>query len=400
MKKKVLYTTDQLLYPAAGGPFLRTENSIKALSKVCDLYVVSRVSKYNIGGDLAESQYKKYCGNFIYSPRVRLKKNGFKEMVKTIFNFESRMSDSEFIVHYACQHKIDIIWFGFGNISFDLIKKIHKKNPDLKLVCDTDSVWSRFIGRGYPFAQCEISKQKILRDTQKKEQEEKEWVNLCDVTTAVSKVDAEYYKDLANNENKIKLFSNVIDLDNYRYRPSPTQTLRTPNVYFAGYFGKGSPTDVAARWVIEDVLPIVENLIPEIHFYILGKGSSETLHDIQKKNVTVVGQVDSVLPYLCNVDIALVPLKFESGTRFKILEAGACSVPIVSTTLGAEGIPVEHGKDILIADDAQSFAESIISLLEDKSLSKLMAKNCKKLINSKYSINTQMVEAQEILKNL
>lgn len=96
----------------------------------------------------------------------------------------------------------------------------------------------------------------------------------------------------------------------------------------------------------------------------------------------------------------MVPLKYESGTRFKILEAGACGIPIVSTTLGAEGIPVTNGYDILIADESEIFAESIIRVVLDKKLSDKLSTNCKLLINKYYSINSLIGEANEIVNYL
>jgi glycosyltransferase involved in cell wall biosynthesis len=93
-------------------------------------------------------------------------------------------------------------------------------------------------------------------------------------------------------------------------------------------------------------------------------------------------------------------LKFESGTRFKILEAGACKVPLVSTTLGAEGIPVVDGKHVLIADEPNSFADAIVRLLEDKSLANKLAKNCQDLVKEQYSVETLLLEAKSILEYL
>jgi glycosyltransferase involved in cell wall biosynthesis len=103
------------------------------------------------------------------------------------------------------------------------------------------------------------------------------------------------------------------------------------------------------------------------------------------------------LPYLCNTDVALVPLKFESGTRFKILEAGACKVPLVSTTLGAEGIPVIDGEHILIADEPEDFAKAIVRLLDDKELARKLAVNCNDLVNKNFSVESLAAEAKKIL---
>jgi len=158
--------------------------------------------------------------------------------------------------------------------------------------------------------------------------------------------------------------------------------------------------DKATRWVIERVLPVVKKEIPEIHFYIVGAGSDHTLSDINDPSITITGKLDSVLPYLCNADVSLVPLKFESGTRFKILEAGACNIPVVSTTLGAEGIPLTDQKDVLIAEEPEEFANSVIRIIRDKEYAGYVASNCRTLVEQRYSINRLAEEAKDILDYL
>jgi glycosyltransferase involved in cell wall biosynthesis len=122
--------------------------------------------------------------------------------------------------------------------------------------------------------------------------------------------------------------------------------------------------------------------------------------DIEDPGITITGEVPSVLPYLCHANVAVVPLRFESGTRFKILEAGACGIPVVSTTLGAEGLAVIHGEHLLIADDAGSFAEAIVRLLRDRDLAHRLSENLGRLIREKYSIAALVEEGRRILDYL
>jgi len=124
------------------------------------------------------------------------------------------------------------------------------------------------------------------------------------------------------------------------------------------------------------------------------------LADISDPKITVTGKLPSVLSYLSHVDVALVPLKFESGTRFKILEAGACKIPLVSTTLGAEGIPVIDGEHILIADEFETFANAIIKLLNNKEFANRLALNCHNLVNEHFSVDFLAGEAKRILEYL
>jgi polysaccharide biosynthesis protein PslH len=401
---KILFTTPEIKHPPVGGPYLRIQNSIKALNKVSELHVLARFSKESMGGDRAEKFYKHHCRRFSYSPSFSEEdKTSFSYMIRGIFqgeNTSGKKCESDFIIDYAKKHRINIIWFGFGNISYDLMKQIKTKAPQLKLVCDTDSVWSRFILRGLPYARTEEERLRIETDGKQKEVEEADWVKFCDVTTAVSEVDAEYYRSLYQGTNRIKIFSNVIDLANYQQKQPPPDNFKKPNIFFAGYFGPNSPTDIAARWVINDILPIIQKSIPDIHFYVLGRASDTTLADINHPNVTITGQLDSVLPYLQNADVALVPLKFESGTRFKILEAAACGVPLVSTTLGAEGIPIRNEENILIADDTQGFAEAVVRIMSDKGLSDKISNNCKMLIDANYGLHKHEEEALSIIEFL
>lgn len=395
---KVLFTSPVLEHPAAGGPQLRIENSILALNRVSELFVVSRVDQNTLGGQEAEQFYKQHCREFVYAPSFKgLSGNRYIKLLQKIFNKVFLADDAEFILDCVDRYKIDIIWFGYGNISYRLMKQIKAMRPEIKVVCDTDSVWSRFVLRELPYEDDPERRKKIELDGRAKEQEEREWVKLCDVTTAVSEVDAEYYRELAANPDKIKLFSNVINLDTYSQNFLPPDGFKKPCMYLAGTFGPKSPMDKAARWVISEVLPIIRKQIPNIHFYIVGKDSDKTLQDISDPGITITGRLVSVLPYLRNVDVSIVPLTFESGTRFKILEAGACAMPVVSTTLGAEGIPTTNNMDILIADTPDDFARAIIKVIDDKQLAESLGLNLKELVTRNYSIESLASEGQDIL---
>jgi polysaccharide biosynthesis protein PslH len=405
---KILYTTPVLLHPPAGGPALRVENSIKALHTVAELHLISRAGNAAIGGNAAEIFYRKHSRYFFFSPSTRppgilsrvVNKIFYKIFKKKLIKDNRLQKDIDFIIDYARRNAISIVWFGYGNISHAVMKGIKEKAPELKLVCDTDSVWSRYISRELPYEQDPERKIRIEAESKQKEKEEADWVNFCDVTTGVSEVDTGYYQSLTQHPEKVRLFSNVIDLDSYTNIPPPPAGFKKPNIYLAGTFWKNSPMEKAARWILEEVLPVVRESLPGIHFYIIGAGSDKELRDVSDEGVTITGKLETVLPYLCNADISIVPLTFESGTRYKILEAGACGIPIVSTTLGAEGIPVTDGKDILIADEAGKFAECIVGLSRDREWRNRLAENCKELIRKKYSLETLREEAKDIIAYL
>jgi glycosyltransferase involved in cell wall biosynthesis len=402
---KVLYTSPILEHPSVGGPQLRIENSIKALATKCDLDVICRSPAPQETRSRTAAFVQSYCREFRYLPRLereepasRVLRRARREL-RALVDADTR-EDAGAILDHVDRRQIGVVWFGYGNISYPLIRHVRRKRPGLKLVCDTDSVWSRFVLRELPYTSG-WRRHQIARAGRAKEREERAWVQMCEVTVAVSEVDADYYRALSDQPERIQLFPNVIDTASYAERPAPPPGFRKPCIYLAGSFGhEHSPMDMAARWVLERVLPRLLERHPHLHFYLVGKDSDKGFGHLNGPNVTATGRVDSVLPYLCHADVALVPLHFESGTRFKILEAGACSVPVVSTTLGAEGLPVEHGRHLLLADRPDDFAQAVLRLLDDRELAAWLAEGCRHLVEEQFSVPRLARDADRILAYL
>ncbi len=398
---KILYTTPILHHPPISGPYLRVENSIKALSKVSNLYLYSRPSIYDIGGKQAFDFYKQYSENIYFSPLSSFYlPNVFNAFTEKTFHkkFLPVRTESEEvyrnILRVADDIGADLIWLGFGNLSYPLLKFI-KQNSRYKIVLDTDNVWSRFILRSSPFIEKEKEKAKIVKVGKAKEAEEIWGAKLADVTTGVSEVDASYYRKFARKKDQVKIFSNVVDLECYEARKSLTNA--NPSILLSGTFWPRSPMEDAARWFIKKIWPVLKKRIPNLNLYIIGTGSKETLKDIHNDRIIIEGKVESVLPYLFSASVAIVPLRFESGTRFKILEAGACGTPVVSTSLGAEGLDVQNGRDILIADTINDFTNSIIKLIKNKKAAIKLAQNLRWRVKNFYSIKNLESEAKTIL---
>jgi glycosyltransferase involved in cell wall biosynthesis len=392
-KPTILFATPVLRFPAVGGPALRIQNSIKALHRISHLHIFSRLPRKTIGGETACDFYRQYCCELSFS---RFKKTLLLS-VRDVYGQSTRWKeDFGPILQSAHEIKADAIWLGYGNISYPLLKFIKRKSR-FKVVLDTDSVWSRFVARGIPYLENSADRRRAELASREKEKEERWGTRLADVTTAVSECDAQYYRGLAARPDQVHLFSNVIDLDAYRQVPPAGEGVGKPCVYLAGSFAPKSPMEDAARWMIDRVMPLVRAALPTAQLLIVGSGADRVLSDVNRPDVVILGEVPSVLPYLCHADVAVVPLRFESGTRFKILEAGACRIPVVSTTLGAEGIPVVDGKDLRLADEPERFAEAIIGLIQDRQAAARLADNLHALVREKFTIDQLVSEGRSIL---
>ena len=116
-------------------------------------------------------------------------------------------------------------------------------------------------------------------------------------------------------------------------------------------------------------------------------------------NAAIIGEVDDVSEYYANSDIALVPLLEGSGTRLKILEAMSFGIPVVSTSIGAEGIDYSDGKNILIANGEEAFTKTIIGTLTQEDLMELISKNGLLLVQEKYDWVKIVKDVSVILKD-
>ena len=140
------------------------------------------------------------------------------------------------------------------------------------------------------------------------------------------------------------------------------------------------------RWFLSDVFPIIQSKRPGCSLAIVGRNPPSALLEAAKgPNVTVTGTVPDVRPYLWQSLVSIVPLRIGGGTRLKIFEAMAAGTPVVSTTIGAEGLPVRHGETIRIADSAEQFANQCLELLDEAMMRERLAENAKEMVVRDFS---------------
>lgn len=144
-----------------------------------------------------------------------------------------------------------------------------------------------------------------------------------------------------------------------------------PTLLFQGSF-TWPPNADAAAWLVGEVLPRLHTRVPDARVVLAGRPAPEVTA-LAGPCVEVAGTVPSMAPYLRAADLVVVPLRVGSGTRIKILEAFAHGVPVVSTTIGAEGLDVVAGRHLALADDAEELARACAVLLTDRSRREALA---------------------------
>jgi len=171
--------------------------------------------------------------------------------------------------------------------------------------------------------------------------------------------------------DRVTVIPTGVDLAQYRPDPansdSNTLPASAPLVSFVGAMD-WEPNVDGVEYFCGEVWPAIKAEVPLARFRIVGRNPDRRVQKWASDSIEVTGRVPSVVEHLRESAVVIVPLRIGGGTRLKIYEAMATAKAVVSTTVGAEGLDVHHGRDIMLADDPRSFAQAVIMLLRDSEL--------------------------------
>lgn len=228
-------------------------------------------------------------------------------------------------------------------------------------------------------------------------------LNSFDVTLAVTEAD---HRDLkcavtsgggtkASGRSRIEVIPITVDTERLRPRESVPETceiLAYGSMHYA-------PNAEGIAWFMEKVLPMVLAEIPVARMKVVGKSPPQRIRKLAGSaggSIEVTGYVDDLEPYFSQASVVVVPVLSGSGMRVRILEAMARGMPIVTTSLGAQGIAVDDGKSALIADQPGEFAAAVVRLLRDQQLQTSLATNGRKLAVDRYHWATALKPLDDI----
>ncbi len=182
-------------------------------------------------------------------------------------------------------------------------------------------------------------------------------------------------------ETPTRVVPNGVDLDYFRPEGSPFEQ---NTLVFNGVLDYRPNLDAAAH-LVEEIWPRVRDRVPDARLRIVGRAGQEDVARLKQPGIELTGEVPDVRPYLQSAAVVAVPIRMGGGTRFKVLEGLAMEKPLVSTTLGAEGIGTVHGEHLMLADDPVEFASTVVALFSDAAKGQALGRAGRKLVEEKYS---------------
>ena len=212
----------------------------------------------------------------------------------------------------------------------------------------------------------------------------------------VSEIDKKYLNSYAETEG-IEIIPNGVDIEYFSYCDN---SYDINCIVFVGNL-RTYPNNDAVIYFCDAIFPLILKKRSDVKFYIVGANPTKRIFSLSRnKNVVVTGEVNDVRPYLRRAAVSVCPMRTGSGIQNKILESMASGTPVVTSTIGLEGIDAVPDEGILIADDDSQFAEKILTLLENKDLRRKISIGGRKLVEQKYSDEVVMKMLEKVIHEL
>jgi len=238
---------------------------------------------------------------------------------------------------------------------------------------------------------------------------------VADKIVAVSEADKRFMREIYGvPDEKIEVVHHCADPELFRYNEEGRRVVRerhrlSPGESVLTFVGKLDtiPNAKAVRYIAEHIYPAVLAEHPRTTFFIIGQ-NREPLLDCGRERMIFTGFVSTgkdvhpnMADYLSASDIVLIPLDSGSGTRLKILEAAACSRPIVSTEIGAEGLEFTDGQEILLTKDVdEGFIQLVLGLMQDRAWRESLGERARQKLLARYSWEGEVAKFERIYQEL
>lgn len=383
---KLLFLTEKFPYPLDTGGNVRTYHILRGLATEHQITLLSGTSGEVQPSDV--DHMMAYCHN------VQLARVGTWSNMDDAGSFvRSLMTGVPFLIRRRYRTELAAAVSGLfakGEVGFDAVYFNHLDSAvylpcipaDLIKVLDEHNIVANQV-RTVARTETNPLRRWVLRSDQDKVARfEADVANRMNRCLVCSSADAESLRAL-DVRRDIAVVPNGVDVEFFEAVP-PAAGVET--LIFFGTLDY-DPCEKGVWYFCREILPLIRKEYPSARFLVVGRNPSQRLRDYAAADPQCVltGRVEDVRPYLWQAHACVVPLLSGSGTRLKILEAMSAGIPVVSTTIGAEGITCENGRHLWLADEPASFADRVVRLLQRREEAQSMRMAARALVEENYS---------------
>ena len=364
---RILWLKTELLHPVDKGGKIRTYNMLKELKNE------HHVTYLTLDDGSASAEERKrsteYCHDLICIPHRRREKftpgfyfelllNLAESRPYAIKKYESAAMLRK-IVELERKNCFDFIVCDFLAPAANVPRNL--ASPTILFQHNVEAmIWKRH----YEIQTNLIKKAYLYNQWQKMRSFEQ---HMCRDFDCVIGVSAEDREQMKRDYGARTVFDVPTGVDTDYFQPRGVQ----PSAHSMVFTGSMDwlPNEDAIKYFMGAIMPLIKKKVPDATLTVVGRNPPPALVELRKEDPSLIitGRVEDVRPYIEESAVYIVPLRIGGGTRLKIFEAMAMERAVVSTTVGAEGLPVSNGKELLVADEPAAFANAVITLLTDSS---------------------------------
>ena len=381
---RVLWVKSGGLMPLNTGGMIRSFNLLKELARN---HEVTLFTFYGRMPDDTHEQLRKYFSRVVCVPIDLPAPRGAGEATdyaRNLFSFRPytmakycRPNVAKALFELLHRHEFDVIVCDFL-FSADVIPW----DWPCPRVLFTHNVEEQIWRRHFQVSRNPVWKAVSWREYQTMRMAERHYVRLADHVLAVSENDRSYFASYAD-AGKITVIPTGVDVEYFQAEPGEE---KPDSLVFTGSMD-WLPNEDAILFFAESILPHLLREAPNVRLSVVGRKPSQRLRNVAQQNpsILVTGEVPDIRPHVLESSVYVVPLRIGGGTRIKIFEAMAMGKAVVSTPIGAEGLPVQHNENIVLAEEPADFARQVVRLLKDRTERDRIGRAARLLVEQNYS---------------
>ncbi len=395
----ILFITEKFPYPLDSGGRIRTYHILKGLSQEHAITLITTAEKEEQRQYIPELENVCREVRVIRAPAETTLQLGVK-IIQNFFSSVPIVVERHYLPGVADEVRKQITCQALQKVPGTSFEVVHFDHLDASIylacvpetkttVLDEHNIVSNQIKTSADAEQNPLKRLYMRFQQRKTFRYEAEVCQKMDRCFVCSDTDKAYLLDMAQNARVITI-PNGVDVEYFHDRSwlanGQEALAQEPNsMIFVGTLDYG-PGATAVRYFCEEILPLIQANMSDSRFLAVGQNPPQYLQDLaqQDQRIIVTGRVDDIRPYVARSNVFVVPLKSGSGTRLKILDAMAMGIPVVSTSIGAEGLDARSGEHIFLADTPEAFSAAVLQILQNEGLARAICENALQLVREQY----------------